>query len=218
MAKLSITKLSFPQIMALDDSSHLFVINTSRQQVKPNGGDLNLEVRVGDTVSNILIPNTWAPWDIGAQISVKDLINNINFRRFINVGLMAVVDQKEALELMKLPDVKMEIKKINERVNTIHKNIVTVEGDQLEINTVDVSDDPMGGLITQVVGDDMEGVNPISLEIVNHEDLDNDGKYAMLLDNQDILSAKDWDFIMGHITDSEKIANLAKKHGYQPKA
>jgi hypothetical protein len=216
MSGMKITVLTFPQIQQLTDKDHLYVINNSRKYIKPAGGDLNLEIKVGDNSTIIIIPNTWAPWDIGAQVPTKELINNIKFRNFVNTGLMAVADPKEAVELLKLEEVQAELSRTNERLGRIHRNMNFTEGQQLELETSEPVKSDVEIMLSQTSMEQTGEISIAAVEIVNHTELSNEERYAMLLNQQESLSPKDWDYIMKNITDSEKISNLAKKHGYKP--
>lgn len=211
-AQLDITILTFQQIQSLSNRDHLYVVNLSSEHIKPNGGDICISIKAGDINADVVIPNTWIPWDLGAQVPVKDVINNINFRKYVTMGFLAVVDETEAQALLKNPDVQAQLSLVNSRVAKSHRNVNIVEGQKLKLRTSRQRSE-IDAVSLQTMGDQTEGVSIAAVEIVNNTDVTADERYAMVLNHSEQLTQKDWDYIVANNPDDERILNVARRHG-----
>lgn len=93
-----------------DVTNRIFVLNTSNGDVS-----LTIKTKHGDT-EFIRIPRTFIPTEVTAYIPKQDVVDSSDFRKCIQKGLLNLISETDALEILSSEDAKEETSRLSKTV------------------------------------------------------------------------------------------------------
>lgn len=185
----------------------VWVLNTSDigSRGRTPKGDINLMVRTGiagDKV-NIVIPNTFVPFNIGLRATKKDITNSPDFRKLILQNYIVLISPEEAKEILSDEDNRKEYDRVVARMNYINDRDSSFKFEDNTDGLVE-GDDPTDH-------SEESAIHPSILEAFNDSEVDNSERYAIARNLERELSPNDWAFIATK-TDYDKLKELARKN------
>lgn len=121
MAELFVNPLPASEVRKLaEEDQSLYVMNTSDRKGTQPRGDLHISVNTesGDT-ENIMIPNTWIPFNMARYGSVKFIGRSKEFLDIVNKRNVVVIATADAEQILKTPQALEEAKIITEKYPNI---------------------------------------------------------------------------------------------------
>lgn len=119
--RLSITDIARPE----HDHTPVWVLNKSRGDTR--GPILFTCPRKGtNDVNCVRVPDTFIPINVLDHIPKDQLLDSVDFRNALNKGLIVIIDELEAREILSKPGVDQEIDRLNQqqsKINTAHAAI-----------------------------------------------------------------------------------------------
>jgi len=142
MSEIKVTPLNINQVRELGEKDRsLYVINTTDQRQSQSRGDLHIQVNDDfGQAQNIIIPNTWIPFDLARYGSVKPMIRSKGFLDALARRNLIVLADDDAKKILDTPEAKEESKKIDEKYKRIgtggHEETYTVQATPTIVNDV----------------------------------------------------------------------------------
>lgn len=112
-------KTKKPQILVQDltrDDRHIFVLNKSGVQNPRFKGPIFMTVSrlKGEGVDEVKVPNTWLPIDLCSQVHPTQLIESADFRKIVQNGMIEIISEDEADQILSRPGADQELRRIRE--------------------------------------------------------------------------------------------------------
>lgn len=200
MRNIKVEKISIHQLEE-SESPCVWVLNTSSVLVggtaKKGEVYVPIESKSGKTTITT-VPNTWIPIDLALRFKKQLITDSSGFRNCLESGMLQIISDKSAREILSEADAKIEIERLKKEKN---KDIGTLE---LEIdNKTDV--------------DSIRAkVNPIIIDLFDasqdpESDKTENDIYATMLNNEATFVEEDWKFIIENFQ-IDKVKELALRH------
>jgi len=137
-----------------------------------------INIAINDGIGNVIgikIPITWVPVDMTTQVTKSALVANPQFRRLVSAGVLKVVAEEHALQIISTPEGRKETMKVH------------------------ASEKYTGDLGNTQINNDIEiaatDVNAIVMSVVTRDDLDEDQCISILEGHEITLSEKDFEYL-----------------------
>jgi hypothetical protein len=111
-SKISTGGLSYITMEQLENkrTRNIYVVNTTPADKRAN---LIFTVQgTGGRLAVVMIPQTWLPVRVTDSVAAKDLLNSMEFRRAIDIGVLRLVDEISAQVELAKPENQEEIQNI----------------------------------------------------------------------------------------------------------
>lgn len=96
----------------LKEEKPIFVVNR-HQPI----GIVIVQFKDGTNIERVIIPKTTHPFNLSQRVPVKSMRESFEFRRFIQDGVLELIDPDVALNLLKDPDIQEELRAAIDRTN-----------------------------------------------------------------------------------------------------
>lgn len=126
-------------IAHFDESNggRLWVVNNAANTKRKLRGKVFIAIPDGSgrLTDGLVIPYTWLPIDVAAQIPKNELLQSRQFRRAVNDGLIKIISDEDAQRLLMQPGVEEEQERL-ERENDIVENATKQRGITAEMTVI----------------------------------------------------------------------------------
>jgi hypothetical protein len=189
-------------------SVSFYVVNTSDNVYENNGrpikGDVSCPI-VSDNgqTTNIRVPNTWIPIDLSLQVTKEDLVKSPRIRSMLQAGILKLLSEEEALEILDTPLAKAEVKRINKDQNE-RITVANFAGKLTEGERENTGLKPSEGNVNALE------VDGTVIELFDNDTLTDQDIHLQLMNIKNRLSLKDWTYVIDN-TKSEEIREFAIK-------
>lgn len=183
-----------------------YVINTSdnnqRINDKPVKAEISFPVRSANgQTTNVRIPSTWIPVDLSLQTTKEDLVKSPDVRRLINRGNLELIREEEALEILNKKEARMEMERLK-KMDNVNITVQNFAGQLTDNERSNTGLEPAEGNIDSIE------VDSLVIELFSREDINDQERYAQLINVKSRLNEKDWAYVID-VTKSEEISEFA---------
>ena len=142
-------------MMDLPDDASLCVLNNVDRGGQREKGEFNFRVREGADLVDVKIERTWLPRDLTTQVTLASLKRSPEMRRFIAQGLIKLITEEEAVELLQNPETDAEIRRLSDRAARVNPGDDSPPLAELADRSVavrqDLSSEVEGNFITDLI-------------------------------------------------------------------
>lgn len=184
----------------------LYVVNTSDNNQRINDKPIKAEVSfpvksANGQTTNVRIPSTWIPVDLSLQVTKEDLVKSPDLRRLITRGNLELMREEEALEILNKKEAKMEMERLR-KMDSINITVQNFAGQLTDSERSSTGLKPAEGNVDAVE------VDSLVIELFTREDINDQERYAQLINVKSRLNEKDWAYVID-VTKSDEISEFA---------
>lgn len=140
------------------------------------------------------VPVTFIPVDLTTQATKQGILSSPTFRRMVAQGLLKLISEEAAIQMMSTPDAQKEAERIYNRAQDL---------------TVDAAYMPQEAQRAKAEGDGT--VSGFAMNIAMAKDLDEDQVMTTLRNNESTLTQDDWSYIAQNSSYPRVKAHAASK-------
>lgn len=188
--KTTVRTMSLADIQR-DDNPNVYVLNKSKG---PEKGQIIVSVSKenGSGEDLLIIPRTYIPVEITAQISKEQLIRSTEFRKALNTRQLVIINPDDAQAILNTKEAQIEAERIYQSSQANRNTVIDLGA----VETTEV-DGVFGGMTQNTAqGEDITFNQARILQIFNvlHEDNNQESAIASIL-NMDNVTRDDLKFI-----------------------
>ena len=165
----------------LEKSEHasvwVFNLSGSAELKDFKRGIINISVNdgIGNTIS-LRVPITWVPVDLTTQVTKTALVMNPQFRRLASAGILKIISEDSALEIVGTPEGRRETIKVHAAEK--YSGDLADSGINVENEVVSTSN-----------------INAIVISVINRDDLDEDACISVLEGHEMTMNTNDFEYL-----------------------
>jgi len=174
----AIPSMTLSQLEKSDHASvWVFNLSGSAELKDFKRGIINISVNdgIGNTIS-LRVPITWVPVDLTTQVTKTALVMNPQFRRLASAGILKIISEESALEIVSTPEGRKETVKVHAAEK--------YSGD-LGDSGINVDNDVIS----------TSNINAIVISVVNRDDLDEDACISVLEGHEMTMNTSDFEYL-----------------------
>lgn len=169
------------QVWVLNNSNPKGIVN----MVLPDGMGANMVVS---------IPVTWIPIDLTTQATKKSITVSPTFRRLVTMGIIKIINETQAQEMLGDPSARQEAERIFSMVSELTANPDTIP---TQVRT----------LQSEASG----AVSGFAMNLAGNSELDEDAAMNLIRNNESAMSVEDFKYIAENSAHAKVKAFAASK-------
>lgn len=115
MSNARIKSLTMQEIGNQEPYVDVYALNTTEGDRRGNVF-FTVPSAAGNREDQVIVPATWVPVNLTAQVTRKQLLESATFRRAMNTGMLKIISSEDAARLLEEPGAKEEADKVNKVV------------------------------------------------------------------------------------------------------
>lgn len=181
----------------------IWVLNSTRDKNADGPVIFTVSNETGQGVSTVEIPLTWIPLDLTNQVSKSQLMSSSYFKRAVNRGLLRLIDEDSASQILNQPGADEEIEKINDLRRQVGASLTSMN---VTNEMGDIASKTQMSPQNTYAGTETSDVNPTVFQLMMDATENPDIKDIQLINSlrtiRTKLTDKDFRFIM---TEAQKL-------------
>lgn len=189
--------------------SHVYVYNRATEKYRQKAVVLIPQQKPDGTSDSIPVPATWIPYDLSECIPKDMLLNNMIFMRLVAQGVLELVRTAEAQTILDTPAAMAEAERIRAS-SLVIPDPNSGPGEFLAQPAPGPLPQPAPGQLADVA----EGVQPVLVDLMSRDDIDDGARLGNLRVLAETLGAKDLEYVQAHSNDegiSQFVANKLRE-------